>query len=159
MTIGKRIQAARKKAGLTQAQLAKECGIATITIQQYERDKREPKLDTVVKIAEILSIQPWALFGGELEGDDMIAFELSDEQLELLKTFGMKSDETYFFTPGSPEADAIIEAILGLTSEKKSIHKMLMAFQKLNHAGQQIAIERVEELTEIPKYQKKPPQD
>lgn len=32
-------------------------------------------------------------------------------------------------------------------------------FDQLNEEGQAKAVERVEELTEIPKYQKKPPQD
>ena len=36
---------------------------------------------------------------------------------------------------------------------------LLTAFDQLNEEGQTKAVERVEELTEIPKYQKKPPQD
>ena len=36
---------------------------------------------------------------------------------------------------------------------------LLTAFYRLNPEGQAKAVERVEELTEIPKYQKKPPQD
>ena len=36
---------------------------------------------------------------------------------------------------------------------------LLTAFSQLNEEGQAKAVERVEELTEIPKYQKKPPQD
>lgn len=36
---------------------------------------------------------------------------------------------------------------------------LLTFFDQLNEEGQAKAVERVEELTEIPKYQKKPPQD
>ena len=36
---------------------------------------------------------------------------------------------------------------------------LLSAFELLNDEGQNIAIERVEELTEIPKYKKEPPQE
>lgn len=36
---------------------------------------------------------------------------------------------------------------------------LLAAFDQLNDEGQGKAVERVEELTEIPKYQKNPPQD
>ena len=39
------------------------------------------------------------------------------------------------------------------------IYLLLTAFDKLNDEGQQKAVERVEELTEIPKYKKEPPQD
>ena len=37
--------------------------------------------------------------------------------------------------------------------------RLLTAFSQLNPDGQNKAIERVEELTEIPKYKKEPPQD
>ena len=56
MTIGQSIQQARKKAGLTQKQLAEKSGIATITLQQYERGVREPKLDTIAKIARAMGL-------------------------------------------------------------------------------------------------------
>lgn len=159
MTIGKQIQAARKKAGFTQAQLAKECEVATITIQQYERDKREPKLDMIIKIADALSVPTWQLLGGENADNDTVSFELSDEQLSLISALGLNIEEGYFFDPKSPEADALMEVVLGLTDEQKTTQKMLDAFRKLNIWGQKKAIERVEELTEIPKYKKEPPQD
>ena len=41
---GDRIRDARKAAGLTQEQLAQKCGVATITIRQYESGKRQPRL-------------------------------------------------------------------------------------------------------------------
>ena len=36
--------------------------------------------------------------------------------------------------------------------------RLLAVFDQLNDEGQQKAVERVEELTEIPKYKKEPPQ-
>ena len=54
MTIGKRIQEARKKAGYTQKKLAEECGLAPGTIQQYELDKRNPSFERLFLIAEKL---------------------------------------------------------------------------------------------------------
>lgn len=56
MTIGQNIKLARKNAGLTQKQLAEKSGIATITLQQYERDVREPKLETIARIARALNL-------------------------------------------------------------------------------------------------------
>ena len=56
MELGQIIQEKRKKAGLTQKELAKKIGVATITIQQYERGLREPKLETVARIAEALNV-------------------------------------------------------------------------------------------------------
>lgn len=56
MTIGKRIQAARKRAGYTQKKLAEICDVATGTIQQYELDKRQPRIEQLQKIASALNI-------------------------------------------------------------------------------------------------------
>lgn len=56
MTIGQNIKTARNNAGLTQKQLAEKSGIATITLQQYERGVREPKLETIAKIARALNL-------------------------------------------------------------------------------------------------------
>lgn len=54
MTVGQIIKEKRKNAGLTQKQLAEELGVATITIQQYERGVREPTLERLMSIARIL---------------------------------------------------------------------------------------------------------
>lgn len=43
MTTGQRIKAARKKAGMTQKEIAEKAGTATGTIQQYELGKRQPR--------------------------------------------------------------------------------------------------------------------
>ena len=45
MTLGKRIQLARKAKGFTQKQLAEAINAATGTIQQYELDKRQPRME------------------------------------------------------------------------------------------------------------------
>ncbi len=58
MSIGKRIRAYRKAAGLTQKQLAAESGIAEITLRQYENEKRIPNSDKLKSIATSLKISP-----------------------------------------------------------------------------------------------------
>lgn len=56
MTIGKKIQYFRKKAGYTQKQLAEACGVATGTIQQYELGKRQPRIEQLEIIADALDL-------------------------------------------------------------------------------------------------------
>lgn len=51
MTTGERIQAARLKAGMKQSDLAEKIGVATITIGQYERGKRQPRMVQLERIA------------------------------------------------------------------------------------------------------------
>ena len=63
MTIGRHIQAARKKAKFTQKELAEACGLATGTIQQYELGKRQPRLGQLQAIAAALGISVSELVG------------------------------------------------------------------------------------------------
>lgn len=56
MTIGKRIQAARKSAGLSQKELGQKLGWSASMVGQYENDLRNPKKETIEKIASALNI-------------------------------------------------------------------------------------------------------
>lgn len=56
MTTGERIKAARKRAGVTQVQLAEQSGVAAISIHQYEAGKRNPQLEPVLRIANALGV-------------------------------------------------------------------------------------------------------
>lgn len=67
MTIGKRIQAVRKKRGLTQKELAAKLGLATGSIQQYELDKRQPRLEQLQNIANALEVPLSELTGEQTE--------------------------------------------------------------------------------------------
>lgn len=61
MTVGERIQEARKKAGMKQSDLAEKLGVAVITIGQYERGKREPSLKQLIRIAAVLGVSWYSL--------------------------------------------------------------------------------------------------
>lgn len=138
MNVGERIKAARKKANLTQAQLAQLCGVATITIRQYEADKREPKLEQLWKIAGALGVRLDDLLGGIETFDSGEEFE--KRRKELLEKAGGGDTLTVKHT----------------TDPRKVIDS---ALDQLNDVGQQKAAERVVELTEIPRYRKDAPDD
>ena len=53
-TIGQRIRESRKKAGLTQAALAGECGVSRAAVAQWEGDVTKPSLDHLQKAADAL---------------------------------------------------------------------------------------------------------
>jgi transcriptional regulator with XRE-family HTH domain len=61
MTFGQIIKQCRKKAGLTQSQLAEKLGVSYVNISQIENGHRIPKPDTVVKIANALGLAPLEL--------------------------------------------------------------------------------------------------
>ena len=53
-TFSNRIREERKKAKLTQEDMAKQLGITRAAYTLYETDKTQPSLETATKIAEIL---------------------------------------------------------------------------------------------------------
>ena len=57
------LKAAREKSGKTQAQVAKEAGIAEAAYQRYEYDKVEPRVRTAIRIAKAVDSSVEELFG------------------------------------------------------------------------------------------------
>lgn len=53
---------ARKRAGLTQAQLAEKASISALSYQRYEYGEREPSVDTALRIAKALGTTVERLF-------------------------------------------------------------------------------------------------
>lgn len=133
MNTGERIKNARKKAGLTQAQLGEKLGISYQTIAQWENNLRNPKVDTIFKIAQALDCQP-----GEL---------LPDWAIKTLIDF---TGETLV---GATRYNSI------MSQGTRCDDRLWSAYALLNEEGQQKAVERVEELTEIPKYKKAAPDE
>ena len=76
--IGKNIRILRQNHKMTQKQLAEATGLATITIQQYERGIREPRFDNLTRIAKALNVSPIVFTIPGLE-------VLSDEEAEKIK--------------------------------------------------------------------------
>lgn len=136
MTIGERIQQARKRAnngnGITQAELAKRLGVSASMIGQYETGVRNPKVYTMERIAYALGIPVGELLGWPEDLAAVIANMFPNDDVEL-------DENGHFNLYHDPEKDRINAA-----------------YVKLNDAGQSEAAKRVEELTEIPKYQREP---
>lgn len=62
MPMKNKIKALRKKLGITQEQLAKQCGVARQTINCIENDKYDPTLELAFKLSKILKIKVDELF-------------------------------------------------------------------------------------------------
>lgn len=66
-----KLQAARKKSGKTQKQVAKEAGISEIMYQRYERGTGSPGVRTAIRIADALDTTDLReLFAAVPEKDD-----------------------------------------------------------------------------------------
>jgi transcriptional regulator with XRE-family HTH domain len=64
MTTGERIRDARKAAGLTQLELAEKLGVPYQSIGQWENNVRNPKYETLEKIATALNVSVYRLKHG-----------------------------------------------------------------------------------------------
>ena len=60
-TVGERIRYYRKRAGMTQKQLAEACGITEPAIRNYELDNRIPSYETLDDIADALHVNYYTL--------------------------------------------------------------------------------------------------
>lgn len=126
MTTGQLIQTARKRANLSQRELGAELGVSGSMIGQYENDLRHPKYETLKKIAKVLKVKV----------------------TDLAPPLNYWEDEN-----GVEHTEEMIPEWAKEPSEADLRNSLNAAFSKLNPSGQQKAVERVEELTEIPKYQ------
>lgn len=123
--MGEMIRTLRTLAGLTQKELAEKVGVSTITIQQYERNVRTPRLEIAEKIAKIL--------GDEWYRKDV---ERNDKELELQLEAAYKAQFSF---------------------DEEDMEKIFEAMKMLNADGQRVAVERIQELTEISKYRRRHP--
>lgn len=181
MTIGQRIKEARKSIGLTQRELAERSGTATGTIQQYELGKRQPRIEQLKSIASALNVDVnWLMNGQTLEerdqawkdrvarrfeeaqaqADGSIRIHVSPERREysnLLKkqeTGAITDDEMRRMLELRAKMPSIQESIAKLN---ETMNRLGQCIPKLNDDGQQEAVKRIEELTEIPRYRRQDP--
>ena len=66
--IGDKLREIRKRALLTQQQLADKSGVGVTTIIRVERNRVEPQARTIRKLAKALGVEPHELLQGEANG-------------------------------------------------------------------------------------------
>ena len=183
MTTGERIRQARKSAGMTQAELAHKLGISAAGIAQWENDLRNPKIETLRKLADALGVTPGYLLYGDTDPVQRSLFDAEDTA-KALKGELQKSLETGKITPaltngkaakalsvlenqmwtavdeiGKESGSALLQLFRFLPPDLRDI---VVYYEELNADGQRVARERIEELTQIYKYQreeKHPPEN
>ena len=126
--IRERIKEARQERGLSQEELAQIINSTKSAISRYESGKRQPRIEQLKSIASALDVDVnWLMNGYTLEQRDQVWKEKVSRRFE--------------------EADAW----------KKGKDRLNVAFDSLNTSGQQEAVKRVEELTEVPRYRRQEP--
>jgi len=85
-TFGETIKQLRIKKDLSQKDLASMLGICNTTLSQYEKNKRAPKFETLLKLADILGVSTDYLLNANTEQNQYGSFQVAElRQLEKLK--------------------------------------------------------------------------
>lgn len=88
MTLGERIQALRKDAGLSQEELGEKLGVARQSVSKWESDATIPELDKLIAMSRLFGMPVGGLLGiEESEGAD---HELTDRELKALEAIAQK---------------------------------------------------------------------
>lgn len=154
-TIGARIREARKIKGLTQKELGEKAGIAEPTIRRYELGKLNPKMETIQKIAAALGVSWLDLMPREALNANTIE--------DFAKDNGELAQELVQQLPKETERlmqqlhDAAFPRHGEITDP--DIQKLSDIMQTMNDTGRRVAVERVQELAQIPAYQQQPDPD
>lgn len=130
MAINENIKKLRVEKKLTQKELSALTGISEVMISQYERGIRIPKNRNLRKLASVLDATGSILLGEELPFDLVSPNDNLDN----------------YESPIAVHANTDLELYE---------HKLLNNYRLLNEEGKKEANKRVEELTEITRYQKK----
>lgn len=120
MELAEKIRLMRKKAGLTQKEVADKLGITYQSYGQYERGVRKPKYESIQRLATVLNCDI-AEFLTPAEEKEMFIGELAENLLSGGKKTQPKQDEA--------EAKEKTE---GLTDEEYAVYLMNLLIE---HAG------------------------
>ena len=142
------IRKARKTAGITQEELARLVGINRATLSKYENGAIEPSISQLLNIASALNTSLQELLGLEYGEGAVFSVKFSPE---LLKALNFPDGVTTLATSNPELMQKIVSEFSRQSQEKIRLN---IAFDSLNSDGQYEAVKRVEELTEIPRYQR-----
>ena len=139
--------------GVSLAQVRKDLSISQSTMASWKSRNLTPKSDTLQRLAEYFNVSVGYLLGEEREQvvipGRLSIIETNQEDLKNIRYTIKAADQEAYELGLKIFADAGVDLIKALPKTRLDA-----AFEKLNAEGQQKAVERVEELVEIPRYQR-----
>ena len=145
MTLGESIRLHRKRKGLTQKKLAELAGLSTGAIQQYELNKRQPKYETVKRIAEIIDMSIVTASRGRYMDPYILPQPTMDDIFEGLQ-FQVAHGKDELHTKPSHTLN-------------ESEFTLINYFRICNKKGKRKILEYAKDTVKIPEYQLDPDQD
>ncbi|AKF94671.1 helix-turn-helix domain-containing protein [Brevibacillus laterosporus] len=123
-TFGQRLQKSRKKAKLTQEQVANKLGLDYSTISKYENDHSQPDNDTLIVLADLYLVTVDYLLGRSVEQSDhdlsLVDAYLPKEKLEKLTPKQMEKINDFLSLPEDIQMNigTMIEAAVEIVKNK-----------------------------------------
>lgn len=151
MTICERIDEMIRDRGISRRQLALRAGIPPSTLQSAMQRNKGLSLDMLYPIAKVLGWDAASLLDEKnfwSYGDDgRIWDEDGNDITDTCGVIPLRSVSGFFQDENTKQSKNDLK-------EHHLSKRLLNSFFELNEEGQQKAVERVEELTEIPRYKK-----
>lgn len=179
MTTGEKIKFFRKEKGLSQKELAELSGVSEISIRKYEADSRKPKIETLLKIADVLCAPLETLSEGFRDIGNMLeTIKLRNSLENIKKDYGGNEsvqEVTNVLNMAIHDLNVDIDEyqqILDKESDwftsikntyehlehesKRTLLSIVQLFNELNEDGYAALLEQMELIRKIPDYQKTP---
>ena len=116
--LGERIAALRRRAGLSQAELAQRLRISASAMGMYEQGRREPSVDTLVAMAEEFQVSMDFLLTGRIR-----TLQEDEAMTQMLLSSILRADERLTRRTDKPftrqELAVLFAALLMETDEKR----------------------------------------
>lgn len=138
MNFSEVLRKTRKEQGISQKELAAKLGVSQPSYAQYENGKRNPKMETIYKIADALEVPVSVLCTDEKDTTLII---------DMFSSTSNKIPEKYYKTLYKSPRNSD-------RTKFKCLQTIDNLLDQLNSKGQNKAMEQVEMLTKIPEYQK-----
>lgn len=133
---GTKIRRLRENKGWTQDDLAEALNISRSAVADYENSVTEPSSDMFKEIARALDVGDWSQIAtGRAIVEHVIAGTEKAGEPRKLNLSEMQK--------------------IGALTFRSDDHRISFFYNRLNDEGKRVAADRVQELTEIPRYQRK----
>ena len=147
MNFSNNLHKLRKEKGLSQKKLAELTGVSQTAVYHWEQGMRTPKIEQIIKIADILKVPVEDLlisYSSELAKKGIDSTNVNNTAMANIAAAGLAT---------AKEMRSALESNGYVLPEDKPL---LQHYHELNETGQDKAIEQVELLTKIPEYRKAP---
>lgn len=149
----KKISEAIKKSGYSYAELSSTTGISKSTLQRYATgETKKISVDNIIKIAKALNVSSATLLTEDEILEDLMNYLKKNNGI-VVKIKNNNGNETVMsydeLCKKMSDVEMFINEFLNLDEQN-----LLLRYMQLNELGKERLNERLDELLELPKYQK-----